>query len=95
MDAGIVQVLDAGTERLVVQVGCGPELEAEVAEESPESVRLQVTRGPSDGGPEPACLVSLAIDLASPLGERSLVNDTTGDRLTVRQVEELPQAVNT
>jgi len=90
--ARISEAFDAGTDRLIIQVGCGSGLEAEVVHETAISVQVTARRVRSDGGPQPACLDLIAVSLLSPLGDRSLIDAGTGDQITVRDVAELPAA---
>ncbi len=61
---------------------CGDELEVDVKEEL-EAVHVLITRraGPGDG--ENACRDTVRVKLKSPLGERTVVDDSTGEQVQV------------
>lgn len=64
--------------------GCKGEFRLAELEETEDQVRIRVERDRFDGdGDEPACAASLTVRLGAPLGDRSVVDLTTGEIVDV------------
>lgn len=71
--------------RLSVEAGCLDKARLLLDDDSPRAValRLVVRRWDSNGKPVPACATGSSVTLAAPLGNRAVVDATTGDPVDV------------
>lgn len=87
----------AGDDSLGVAVdSCGGQPQVRTIEETDEEVRLEVVANNPTGGIRWMCRDSVVMDLERPLGDRTLVDLTTGqeisaDEVTASQLEGLPE----
>jgi hypothetical protein len=83
-DAKIVDAVLEGERTLVLGIdACNADENRVSTTEDPETVRVSVTTDDAPGGDD--CADGVTVELAAPLGDRELIDETTGEPVAVRQ----------
>jgi len=83
-DARIVDAVLEGERTLVLNIdACNADENRVATTEDWETVRVSVTTDDAPGGDD--CADGVRVELAAPLGDRELIDETTGEPVEVRQ----------